>query len=297
MEKCLFLYNPQSGKGKIAKKENEIVKMLSEKFDVKVCRSQYAGNIGEIVLKDGENFDVVVVAGGDGTLNEVIGSVIKLNKKPKIGYIPSGTVNDVAHSLGIPKNIKKAVNIILHGQSFQHDIFKVNDHYGIYVCCSGIFTESSYATNQSQKKKIGKIAYWFYGAKKLFTTKSLNLKLKYEGGEIEGKFAIMLIINSKNVAGFKVNKKAQLNDGLLDVVLIRSKKGKVNIPAIIRVAKFFLCGVPKKSKKNSEVVRLDKFTVETTDDTVINIDGERADKGSFTCEVIRNGVEILVPKN
>ena len=297
MEKCLFLYNPQSGKGKIAKKEKEIVEKLSEKFDVKVCRSQYAGNIGEIVLNEGEDFDVIVVAGGDGTLNEVIGSVMMLTNKPKIGYIPSGTVNDVAHSLGVPRNIKKATEIILHGESFCHDVFKANNRYGIYVCCSGIFTDSSYATDQKQKKKIGKIAYWFHGAKKLFTTKSLNLKLKYESGEIEGKFALMLIINSKNVAGFKVNKKAKLDDGFVDVVLVRSKKDKVNIPALARVARFFLLGVPKKSKKNFEVARLKNFIIETSDDTIINIDGEQADKGSFTFEVIKNGVEIFVPKN
>ena len=284
MEKCLFTYNPQSGKGKIVKNENLIVKMLNEKYEVNVVRSEYAGHIGEIILEQGENFDLIVVAGGDGTLNEAINSIARLNKKVKLGYIPTGTVNDVAHSLKIPKNIKKAVNIILNGQEFQHDIFKMNDHYGIYVCCSGLFTESSYATNQNN------------GVKKIFTSKSINLSLKYQGGKFKGNFAIMLIINSHSVAGFKINPKAILNDGLVDVVLIKSKKEKINFSAVLRVAKLFLFGIPKKSSKNVTVLHLDKFEVETSTGTIINLDGERIGDGSFSFETIKEGVNILIPK-
>lgn len=295
MEKCLFTYNPQSGKGKIVKNENLIVKMLNEKYEVKVVRSEFAGHIGKIILEQGENYDLIVVAGGDGTLNEAINTLARLNKKPKLGYIPTGTVNDVAHSLKIPKNIKKAVNIILNGQEFKHDIFKMNDRYGIYVCCSGLFTESSYATNQNNKKKLGKIAYGLYGVKKIFTSKSINLILKYQGGNVEGKFAIMLIINSRSVAGFKINPNAILNDGLVDIVLIKSKKEKINFSAVLRVAKLFLFGIPKKSSKNVIILHLDKFEVETPYDTVINLDGEHIGDGSFTFETIKEGINILIP--
>ena len=295
MEKCLFTYNPQSGKGKIVKNENLIVKMLNEKYEVKVVRSEFAGHIGKIILEQGENYDLIVVAGGDGTLNEAINALARLNKKPKLGYIPTGTVNDVAHSLKIPKNIKKAVNIILNGQEFKHDIFKMNDRYGIYVCCSGLFTESSYATNQNNKKKLGKLAYGLYGVKKIFTSKSINLSLKYQGGNVEGKFAIMLIINSRSVAGFKINPKAILNDGLVDIVLIKSKKEKINFSAVLRVAKLFLFGIPKKSSKNVIILHLDKFEVETPYDTVINLDGEHIGDGSFTFETIKEGINILIP--
>ncbi len=295
MEKCLFVYNPLSGKGKIAKNENNILEMLKGKFTVDVHRSQYGGNIGEIITEKGNNYDIIVVAGGDGTLNEAINSIARLENKVKIGYIPAGTVNDVSHSLGIPCNMKKAVKNILEGQEFKHDIFKMNDRYGIYVCCSGLFTESSYATDQNKKKKIGKVAYALHGAKKIFTTPAVKLKLSYDGGEIEGKYALMLILNSKSVAGFKVNRKAALNDGLVDVVLIKTKKDKVNFPAVCRVAKFFLKGVDNKYNKNIQHLLLDKFRVETQSDTVINLDGEKIGKGSFDFEVIKEGVTIIVP--
>lgn len=295
MEKCLFVYNPFSGRGKIAKKEKQIVSMLETKFEVDVVVSEYAGHIGDIVKERGEKYDLIVVSGGDGTLNEIVNSLALLSKKPRLGYIPTGTVNDVAHSLYIPRNIKKAVKNILEGQVYKHDIFRMNDRYGIYVCCAGLFTETSYATNQKAKKKIGKIAYAFHGLKKIFVTPSVNLKLTYDQGEIDGKFAFMLFLNSRSVAGMRINRRALLNDGLIDVILVRSKKDIVNIPAIARVALLFIRGVPKKSSKGIEFLRLNKFTVATSSDTIINLDGEKIGAGSFEFEVIRQGVDIIVP--
>ena len=296
MEKCLFVYNPHSGKGKIAKNEEFIKGELSKKYTVEILRSQYAGHIGETILSHGEDFDLIVVAGGDGTLNEVVNSIARLERKPKIGYIPAGTVNDVAHSLYIPRNIKKAVKNILSGEAFSHDIMRVNDKYGIYVCCSGLFTTSSYDTNQSTKKKMGKLAYFFNGAKKIFSTKAVKVKLSYDGGEVEGKYAIMLILNSRYVGGFKANKHARLDDGVVDIVLSNSKKDVVGFCAILRVATMFLKGIKDKSSKNVTHLTLDKFTITTTDDTIINLDGEKIGAGSFNCQIIKQGVQIFVPK-
>ncbi len=295
MEKCLFIYNPLSGRGKIVKNEGYIKKELEKKYEVEVVRSAYAGNIGDTILSRGENFDVVVVAGGDGTLNETINAVARLTKKPIIGYIPAGTVNDVAHSLFIPRKIKRAVKNILNGSTFPHDIIRVNDKYGIYVCCSGLFTTSSYDTNQSTKKKMGKLAYFFDGAKKIFSTKAVKIKLSYEGGEIDGKFAIMLILNSRYVGGFRANKNARLDDGVVDIVLAKSKKDVVGFGSILRVATMFLRGIKDKSNKNVSRLTLSKFSITTTSQTIINLDGEKIGAGSFDCEVVKQAVQIIVP--
>ena len=296
MKKCLFVYNPYSGKGKIAKNEKYIIEKLSEKFEVEIARSQYAGNIGEIIREKGNAFDVVVGAGGDGTLNEIVDAVMSLDRRVQIGYIPAGTVNDVAHSLYIPRKIKNAVKNILNGKPFSHDVMKVNDKYGIYVCCSGLFTESSYSTAQSQKKKMGKIAYALHGIKKVFSTPAVKLKLTYEGGEIEGKYAIMLIINSRYVSGMRMNKRAVLNDGIVDVLLVESKNERVNLGAVRRVLMLFVKGVSHNLKKGVHHLELDKFKIQTTDSTVINLDGEKIGAGSFNCEVIKQGIDIIVPK-
>lgn len=296
MKKCLFVYNPQSGKGKVVKKEKYIVEMLSKEYEVTLGRSAYAGNITEIILEKGNEQDLIVVAGGDGTLNEAINAIKQLDKPVKVGYIPAGTVNDVAHSLKIPRSIKKAVRNILTGTEFKHDIIKVNDKYGIYVCCAGLFTSSSYSTSQKVKKRAGKIAYAFNGIKKVFSTPAVKLKLTYADGEIEGKYALMLILNSRYVAGFRFNKNAKLNDGVVDVILVESNNDIVKLNTITKVALMFLKGLRKKFKKGITHIMLDKFSINLTEDTVINLDGEKIAKGNFDFEVIKEGISIIVPQ-
>ena len=294
MERCLFVYNPQSGRGKIAKNEKMIVSMLSKRYDVEVARSEYVGHIEKIILNTND-IDLLVVAGGDGTLNETVNALMHLEKRPKLAYIPSGIVYDVAHSLEIKKNINKAIKNILLGQEFKHDVFKMNDRYGIYVCCAGLFTETSYATSQVQKRKMGRIAYAFHGVKKIFSTPAVKLKINYDGGEIEDKFALMLILNSRSVAGFMINRKARLNDGFVDVVLVKSKKDRVGFGAVCHVAMFFLKGLRKRSSKHTTVLRLDKFKVVTNDETIINLDGEKIGAGSFEFSVKKEALNIIVP--
>lgn len=295
MEKCLLIYNAYSGRGKIAKKEKKIIKLLSQKFQTTVCKTEYAGHLGEIVSQYGHENDIIVVGGGDGTINEAVNAIAKLGERKKLGIIPSGTVNDVAHSLKIPINVIKATKNIIKGQTFAHDIFKMNDRFGIYVCCAGLFTESSYATSQSQKKKLGALAYALHGVKKVFSTKAVNLKLTYENGEIEGKFALMLLINSRRVAGFKLNKKAILNDGFIDVVLVKSENDIVKFGAIKRVAFLFLRGISKGKIKGVTILKLSNFKVETCDEVVINLDGEKIGAGSFEFSVVKEGIDIIVP--
>jgi len=297
MEKCLFVYNPEAGKGKIKNKEEYIVKRLSEKYQVEVAHSQYAGNIKEIIIERGEDFSLIVGAGGDGTLNEIIDAVMNLTKKPVLGYIPAGTVNDVAHSLYIPRKLKKAVDNILNGQPFSHDILKINDKFGIYVCAAGLFTEASYLTQQHMKKKIGKVAYMFIGGLSIFRARPMKLKLTFESGEIEGRYAIILINNSRYTAGLRINKTAVLNDGLVDVMIVESRKKIIGIFAILKTMFMFVRGIDHYlTRRHVHHLQLTNFKVEVSENTTINLDGEKSSSGSFSVSVIKSGVQILVPK-
>jgi len=294
---CLFIYNPNSGKGKVKKKEKYIVEKLKTKYDiVDVAQTKYPGNAKEIALKTYNLYDTFVIAGGDGTLNEIINAVAEKENAPNIGYIPTGTVNDVAHSLKIPRNIKKAVKVILKGKVFNHDIFKCNDKYGIYVCTTGIGSEASYATKQKSKKALGKLAYFLHGATKIFKTEPLQIKLKYDDKELHKNCALLLIINSKHVAGFTVNRKAILDDGYVDVIMIDSpKKRKFSLLSLLRAAKLFLFGVSYKNTKHTTYLKLKDFEIQVKSKAKINLDGEQGLKGSFKFKSINKGVKILVP--
>lgn len=290
--RCAFIYNPNSGKIRQEKYKDYIVKRLQTKFEVvDVFPTQKPKHAVSLAKQACGKYDTLVVMGGDGTLSEVINGIAEEKNKPVIGYIPHGTVNDVGHSLSLPCNVKKCIEIILKGKTISHDIFKANNSYGIYVCCAGLFTETSYSTRQKDKKRIGKLAYFFHGCKKLLKTDSVDLKLKFEGGEIEGRFAFVLVLNSRSVAGFRINGKAKLSDGKMDILLVKDKKTKVSLKGIFKVFSLFVCGLKRQGIR----LKLDKFRLETKESEIINIDGENAFKGSFDFEVIKEAIEIIVP--
>lgn len=297
--KCLFVYNPESGKGKIKKYRNYILETLAKKYgEVDCVETRHAGEATELAKNSIGVYDYFFVSGGDGTINEVVNGFGEAENAPILGIIPSGTINDVAHSLEIPKNLKKAVKNLAEGEIFEHDIFRVNDRYGIYVCCTGLFSKTSYDTNRYNKKHLGKFAYFLRGVKELVSTKPTKLELEVHGEKIKQHCTMLLIFNSRSTAGFMVNKKASLDDGIVEIVVFHSHKKSIWLFDILRAVRFFLFGVNSiKKSKNVTYAQASEFKIKLAEDTVINLDGEKSGKGSFDFTVINKGIKILVPKN
>lgn len=295
--RCIFIYNEESGQGKLQRNFNFIVDSLKTKYgEIELLKTTHPCHAYEFLKENGENYDYVFVSGGDGTLNEVVNGSSRLSKKPIIGYLPTGTVNDVARSLNISRNIKKAVKVLTDGTVYEHDIFKVNDHYGTYVCCAGLFSVSSYKTPRKEKKIFGKISYFRNGCHELIKAKPLKLTLQLDDETISLDSALILISNSRSTAGFKFNKKAVLDDGKVDLFIYKSNKKSILLHQVLRVAHGFLFGIGGLKKSKSVVYRqVSKCKVIVSDNTPINIDGEKALDGSFDFEVINKGLKILVP--
>lgn len=295
--KTVFIYNPESGKGRLEKHKGYIQKKLSKKYgEIDWLKTTKPGHAFELAKEYGEKCDYLFVSGGDGTLNEVINGVCQNEHKPTIGYIPSGTVNDVARSLGLSKNLKKSIKILLEENTFEHDIFKVNNRYGIYVCCAGLFTKTSYETKRLKKKLFGKLAYLANGAKEIFNAKPIKVELLTDDEDIKTDCSLILVLNSRSVGGFKLNRRADLNDGAVEVIIFKSNNDPITIFDINMIFKTFLFGV--KSTKNSKNViyrTLSKFTLKLDDNTSINLDGEKSTKGTFNFECIKKGIKIIVP--
>lgn len=296
--KSIFVYNPESGKSAVVKYKNYILKKLSKKFgDIECVETTHAGHAKELAADSINKYDYFFVAGGDGTINEVINGMGSSENKPIIGYIPAGTVNDVARSIGISRNIKRAVKNILRGEPFEHDIFRLNRRYGIYVCCTGLFTKTSYDTSRYEKKKFGKIAYLKKAVQEIKETKPTYVKLEINGETIEKHCGLVLILNSKSVAGFPINKKADLNDGEVEVVLFHSPHKNILFNEISIIFKAFVCGVNSVKKHHAvSYFKASKFKITTEDGAVINLDGEKSDEGSFNFTVLPRAVKIIAPK-
>ncbi len=295
---CIFIYNPVGGKGKIAKQKDYIVAELREKYDtVDVYATQCAGDMTNIARSSVSKYDAIVFAGGDGSFNELLQGVAEFDERPVLGYIPSGTVNDVAHSLKIPKKLKKALQVIKTGEVEEVDCMKLNDRYAIYVATTGAFTSATYNTPQKNKNRAGRIAYGLEGVAHNLKFRPFTVRCKGEGADITTEAILIAFINSRYVAGFGMNKRADLQDGQMEVAIVERKK-KTNIfrkiGAYFSIAGLFLFGYRAKIH---HIVHLKgkAFEVEIEDDLIWNIDGEKGFGGNMRIEIVPKKVRILVP--
>ena len=296
--KCVFIYNPVSGSGTIAKKLTKIKTSLAEVYEEVVIRpTQAQGDTTRYAREAVGVYDTIVFAGGDGTFNEIVQGIADAKNPPKLAYIPCGTVNDIAHTLKISRNIKKALKVIKENRSEKLDCMKVNDHYAMYFVAAGTFTNVSYTTPQDEKNNFGKIAYFIEGVQDV-SLESFKLTCKGNHTKQRANSIFICFINSRYVSGFKMNKQASLQDGEIEVAIIHPKQKKSfwrKLVSLISLVWLF-CGGYKQ--KNENLVRLhgSHFDVDVSNEVVWTIDGEKGCRGKIHVEVLPRKIEVIVPK-
>ena len=271
-KKVLIIFNPLAGKGQIKAKLWQIVDLfIKDGYNVGVHCTQKVGDTESIVQKYGRRYNLIVITGGDGTLNEAVRGIMKLDVKPYIGYIPCGTTNDFAASLRLSKDIIKATKSIINGTPFLCDIGKFNDRFYTYVSAFGAFTEVSYLTPQQSKNAFGHMAYIFEGMKSLQNIKPYYLKVSFENETIEDEFVFGMVSNSKYIGGIEniVKNDVCLNDGIFEVTLIKNPKNPLDLQNII--AAYF-----KKQPDNNYVYsyKTNSVTIESKEEIPWTLDGE-----------------------
>jgi len=293
--KCIFIYNPKSGKGKVTKKLALIESTLKQKFSrVTIYATKSAEDTIRIAKDSCDKYDAIIFAGGDGTFNDIASGVSGCDIRPILGYIPTGTVNDIARNLRISRNIKKALKVITDGNYMYHDVGTINDSYFIYVSAIGTFTEVSYRTKQKAKKTFGRLAYVFDGLKEIVAPKTLNVHIETENESIEMKVPLVLITNTRSVGGIPFNRTGHLNDGEFDIILV--KKGK-HTKGLINIAKLFTFGIGRKKVARHFIsLRGSKIRVKVNDDITWCVDGEVGPKGEVLIKNLHNHLRIYVPK-
>lgn len=302
--KCLYVYNPISGKGQAEKYRHYIVKKLRERFgDVEVYVTKQAGELERKAAEACGKYDLLIFAGGDGSFNEVVCGIADKENRPALGYIPTGTVNDIAHSAGIKCTIRGAVKNIVNGEPRKLDVMKINDRYAMYVACCGGMTACSYKAKQSIKKHIGKIAYALEVVKDEMVFDDFPVKLSINGETLETDVLMVMIMNGKRVASSKANRDGLLDDGKVEVIVVRenpreqNKSGKI-VGRFFRVIRVFTRGFrgANKNKKVYDTYRCQRLSVQTSPDVAWNFDGELGAHGNIDVTVLNKHVELIVPK-
>ena len=230
MKKLLFIVNPKAGLKKNRNYIDEAVQVFEEagyKVGIKYTKKRLVCN--NIAREHGARVDLVVCMGGDGTLNEVIQGMAEKEITTPLGYIPAGSTNDFAASLGLSSNPKTQAEFIVSHEAKPLDMGMFNGRYFVYTASAGIFTETSYSTPQKMKNRLGHFAYILHGSRELFRIRSLKLKIELEHTTHEGKYIFAAINNATKVGGImKLDKEAvEFNDGEFELMLVEFPKNPV----------------------------------------------------------------------
>lgn len=230
MKKLLFIVNPKAGLKKNRNYIDEAVQVFEEagyKVGIKYTKKRLDGT--NIAREHGARVDLVVCMGGDGTLNEVIQGMAEKEITTPLGYIPAGSTNDFAASLGLSSNPKTQAEFIVSHEAKPLDMGMFNGRYFVYTASAGIFTETSYSTPQKMKNRLGHFAYILHGSRELFRIRSLKLKIELEHTTHEGKYIFAAINNATKVGGImKLDKEAvEFNDGEFELMLVEFPKNPV----------------------------------------------------------------------
>ena len=296
-KKLLFIMNPKSGLMQAPKYMADIIGSFSGAgYLTQVLMTTGGGDAKSFAAEYGGEVDLVVVSGGDGTLNGVIDGLLSGGHKTPIGYIPAGSTNDFASSIGLPKSIPACVDRIINGTPQPIDIGCFNGRYFSYVASFGAFTSTTYSVPQNIKNIMGHSAYVMAGVKELAHIKSIHARITLEKGtpeeEIhEGDYVLGGVCNSRSIGGIVNLQKldVDLNDGLMEVLLIRMPKDLIELSdttASILNGTFKSHQIEKYSAQN--------VTFELDEGVHWTLDGEY-EKGGEVCEIktIESAISLI----
>ncbi len=236
VKSLLLLYNARSGRKTAGQRLSEVIQILRG-AGYRVTVAPITENCGceEIIPRDGGDFDLVVCCGGDGTLNHLVNAVMNTTYRPVLGYIPTGSTNDFAATLGIPGDVARARKAIASAKPFYFDVGKFGNKYFTYIAAFGAFTQVSYATPQEQKNNLGHAAYIVEALKHLPIGESHAATVTTPTASFSGKYIYGSVSSSTSIGGmhFQMMKDVKLDDGLFEVTLIKAPENIMDLNAII----------------------------------------------------------------
>ena len=282
MKRLLFIYNPHAGKELLKPKLADVIDIFVKAgYEVVAYPTQaYRDAYKKIKKYDSSEYDLIVFSGGDGTLDE-------------IGYIPTGTTNDFASSLHIPRGLLEAADNAVNGEVFACDAGRFNDDIFVYIAAFGLFTDVSYQTKQSMKNVLGHLAYVLEGAKRLFNIPSYKVKVTHDDEVIEDEFVYGMVTNSRSVGGFRnlIGKQVGFDDGVFEVTLIKTPKNPIELQEIIAALM-----IEQMDSKYMYTFKSGRIMFESIEEIPWTLDGEfGGEHDEVVVENLNKELQIMVP--
>ncbi len=292
MKKVKFIYNPNSGEKKIINELDKIIETY-QKYDYMVVpfRLSKSRPIEDAFFDINEDYDHILISGGDGTVDLLVNTIKKLQIDIPIAILPCGTANDFAKAINLSFNPVEAIERIVTFKPKKIDIGKINDKYFINVASAGMFTDISQKINPGLKNSIGKVSYYIKGMEEAFSMREFKIKVSSEEMNYDGNMFLMLIFNGKTAGNINLAYKAKVDDGYLDVIIIKKLLLPHSLPLLINLLK----GEHLEGYNKDEILyfRSKKLIIECEDGLITDIDGEKGPDFPLEIECIKDSIELL----
>lgn len=277
MKRARIIYNPTSGREAIRRDLVDILNVYEKAgYETSAFATTAEPNsaLNEARRAAEVGFELLVAAGGDGTINEVVNGIAPLEKRPMLAIIPAGTTNDYARALRIPREDPlEAAKVILKGKAAQMDVGQANDTYFINIAAGGSLSELTYSVPSKLKSMYGYLAYVVKGAEMLTRVAPMNLRVEYDNGVFEGRSSMFFLALTNSVGGFEqIVPDAQLDDGKFTLLVVKTTK----FAEILQLISEVLTG-KHVDNPNLLYVKSENVTIKPLDENakvMINLDGE-----------------------
>ncbi|MDE8563428.1 diacylglycerol kinase [Anoxybacillus rupiensis] len=298
MKRARIIYNPTSGRELFRKHLPDVLIRLEEAgYETSCHATTGAGDATEAAKQAVERrFDLVIAAGGDGTIHEVVNGIANQDYRPQLGIIPVGTTNDFARAIGVPRSIEGACDVIINGEAVPIDIGSViieeKTRYFINIAGGGRLTELTYEVPSKLKTMLGQLAYYLKGIEMLPSIRAAEARIEYDGKVYEGEIMLFLVSLTNSVGGFeKLAPDSSLNDGMFDLIILK----KTNLAEFIRVVTMASRG-EHINDPHLIYTKANRIKVTTPNHMQLNLDGEYG--GMLPGEFVNlyRHLEVFVPK-
>lgn len=286
MKRAVFLYNDQSGKGRIDCSVESICTVFrSCGYDIVPQPVDFAAN----PFDGNEGIDLLVVAGGDGTVNFAVNAMKRKGLDIPLGILPAGTANDFAGALGMARKPLEAARQIATGKVEAVDCGRVNDLWFVNVFSFGIFTTTSQRTPDSRKHRIGKLAYLIEGVKELRTMHAVPLEVVADGERFDFNSLMVLVFNGETAGGFRLARRSSVKDGVFDCILLERKNFFRSTLAMGR----YLAGGNPRIVRHLQTSRID---IASPVDEPTDVDGQPGARFPLHIECVAGGLRVVCPR-
>ena len=290
MNKVKFIYNPYSGENTIITDIDKVI-MVHQKYGYEVVpfRINFECSISDAFTGIDSSYKYILIAGGDGTVDTVVNYMKQSGVNLPIAIIPVGTANDFAKYIGMPEDVEAVCEQVLNSKVHKLDLGKINNKYFINVASTGLFTDVSQRTDMNLKNTMGKLAYYVKGFEQLPNFRKLKIKVTSENAIFDGDMYLMMVFNGQTAGNLKFAYKAEVDDGMLDVIII--KAGMI----VDMLALFFnmLKGEHLEDENSIVYFKAEKLYIECHEGIVTDIDGERGPDFPLKIECVKGGIDVL----